>query len=498
MLAFELIEPDAQTVSLKSFFKVRYLVQQAWHSPTITTWGSFTTRSLSLALVLPLILSRFSTEEIVLWYLFNSIISLQLLADLGFTPTFSRVIAYAMAGASELEDYRDAGAGRNAGAPNWGLMDRIWSTSCGVYSRLVAVVILFLATLGTAALLRPIAVVSRPDLAWAAWGIILIASSITMWGNTYSAYLQGINQIALLRRWDIFTSLGSIFTSFGILMLGGHLFSLVLVMEIWLIINVLRNRWLCGVVENRRFRNFTAKGIDKQVISVVWPSAWRSGVGVMMSYGLTQLSGIIYAQFSSAPGVAAYLISLRVLEMISSFSQAPFYSKLPLLARLRSAGKLYDQVRLAKRGMNLAHWSYVLCFIALGVMAQPLLKLIGSHADFANPLLWILMGFGGFVERYGAMHLQLYSTTNHIVWHIANGITGAIYIAVSILLFGVIGVYAFPLALILGQLGFYSWYSAKHSYGAFDLRFWAFERLTMLAPLLTLCLYAVGSLACHG
>ena len=78
-------------------------------------------------LVLPLILSRFSTEEIVLWYLFNSIIILQLLADLGFSPTFSRVIAYSVAGASKLEDYRDGSAGQNGGAPNWGLIDRIWS-----------------------------------------------------------------------------------------------------------------------------------------------------------------------------------------------------------------------------------------------------------------------------------------------------------------------------------------------------------------------------------
>jgi len=104
------------------------------------------------------------------------------------------------------------------------------------------------------------------------------------------------------------------------------------------------------------------------------------------------------------------------------------------------------------------------------------------------------MGLAFFVERYGAMHLQLYSTTNHIIWHIANGIAGSIYILISLLLFKLVDVYAFPLGLISGYLGFYSWYSAIYSYRAFKLNFINFERHTVLAPLCIMICYLIGVL----
>ncbi|NJO31642.1 MAG: hypothetical protein HC874_31865 [Richelia sp. SL_2_1] len=179
--------------------------------------------------------------------------------------------------------------------------------------------------------------------------------------------------------------------------------------------------------------------------------------------------------------------------MVSQFSQAPFYSKLPVLAKLRSEGNLEQQVNVAKRGMVLAYWSYVVGFIGLGIFATPLLKLIGSNAEFVSPVLWGLMGLSIFAERYGAMHIQLYSTTNHIIWHVANGVSGVIYLAVSLALFNQIGVYAFPVGTLAGYLGFYCWYSAMHSYRAFGLKFWEFERMTMIMPLVVILIYSVGT-----
>jgi hypothetical protein len=175
--------------------------------------------------------------------------------------------------------------------------------------------------------------------------------------------------------------------------------------------------------------------------------------------------------------------------MVSQLSQAPFYSKLPLLARLRSEGNLEKQIQVAKRGMTLAYWTYAIGFIMLGLFATPLLKLIGSNAEFVTPLLWGIMGLSMFAERYGAMHIHLYSTTNHIIWHIATGVSGIIYLVVSLSLFSRIDVYAFPLGTLIGYLAFFSWYSAMHSYKFFGLNFWKFEKFTMIPPLLCILIF---------
>ena len=94
-------------------------------------------------------------------------------------------------------------------------------------------------------------------------------------------------------------------------------------------------------------------------------------------------------------------------------------------------------IKIAKRGMILAHWVYVIGFIAVGVVGEELLVFIGSNADFPSHLLWILLGVGYFSERYGAMHLQLYSITNHIIWHKINGITGFFIVFCTFFLFNI-------------------------------------------------------------
>jgi O-antigen/teichoic acid export membrane protein len=465
------------------------------------TWGSFATRSLSLIVVLPLVLNRLSTPEIALWYLFSTVIGLQMLADVGFSPTFSRVIAYGMGGLStfEIKDLRDFKKSPSLVEAtlveaNWETIEKICSTMRAIYLRLTVISIFLFSTLGTWAILRPITKMSDARFGWIAWGVILLASTFTLLGKSYSSYLQGINQIALLRRWETFTSLGAIATSFIVLLAGGGLLGLVVANQGWSILNLLRNYWLCSKVESGRFQKFIGRKIDPIVFDSVWPSAWRSGLGIFMSYGLVQLSGVIYAQFGTASGVASYLLALRLMQTVSQLCQAPFYSKLPILAKLRSEGNIKQQIQVAKRGMTLAYWTYVAGFIGLGLFATPLLKLIGSNAEFVPPLLWGIMGLSMFAERYGAMHIQLYSTTNHIIWHIANGVSGIIYFVVSLALFQKIGVYAFPLGTLVGYLSFYSWYSAIHSYRAFGLNFWLFERSTAFYPFITMIVYFCTSI----
>jgi len=67
------------------------------------------------------------------------------------------------------------------------------------------------------------------------------------------------------------------------------------------------------------------------------------------------------------------------------------------------------------------------------------------------------------------MHLQLYSTTNHIVWHISNGITGALFMACANSASG-LEWYAFGTAYIAAYLLFYVPYNVRLSYQACGLR----------------------------
>ena len=135
--------------------------------------------------------------------------------------------------------------------------------------------------------------------------------------------------------------------------------------------------------------------------------------------------------------------------------------------------------------MLLSYLTYAVIFGTSCLAGTRLFSLIGSHIVFPDSYLWCLLGIGFFIERYGAMHMQIYSLTNKILWHIANGISGIIFIIAAA---GILSVYpdmlAFPMALIASYLGFFAWYSAKHSYTILADRFIPFELKTSVLPLI--------------
>jgi len=283
--------------------------------------------------------------------------------DIGFSPTFSRVIAYAMGGA-KVDDLKSPKA-QNNGQPSWETIGLVCSEMRFIYSRLGIVWPMLLLIFGTWALVKPIFLVQSPISAWFSWGVILLVSTISLKGNIYSAYLQGVNQIALLRRWEAITSLGAIVTSFLVLILGGGILGLVIAHQGWQLLNIVRNWWLSGVVESGHFKKFVRGKKNKEVFAAVWPSAWRSGMGHFMTYGFVQASGVLYAQVGSPAGVASYLLALRLIQTVNQFSQAPFYSKLPVFARFFSENKKSELVALAKRAMRLSYWTYMLIFLTI-------------------------------------------------------------------------------------------------------------------------------------
>lgn len=465
----------------------RQFAKRVWHSPTAMSWASVGARSMRIMVVLPLLLHRFTAAEVAVWFLLGSIASFQTLADLGFAPTFARVIAYAMGGATDLRDFR-APQARGSGVPDWPTVQRIWGTMRLVYVRLTLLSVAVTLPLGSVALIRPMRSLASPAQGWIAWGVVAAASVVVFRGNVYSAYLQGMNQIALLRRWDAFSYLGALVTSATVLLAGGRLLALVTAVQVWAVVNVVRNRQLCRWIDRGRFRSFDHAPSDQEVLAAVWPSAWRSGVGVGMGRGVTYASGPILAQAADAKTVAAYLLALRLIQLVSDLSKAPFYSKLPVLARLRSEGRVGEQLQLAKRGMRLGYWTFALGFWAVGVTAWWGLRLIHSHAQFVGPWLWAVLGLAYFIERYGAMHIQLYSTTNHIIWHVANGVAGTIFLVVALATLHSLGIWAFPVAFLAENAGFYAWYSASHVYRTFAIGL-KFERSTLLPAFVAVLLY---------
>jgi hypothetical protein len=185
------------------------------------------------------------------------------------------------------------------------------------------------------------------------------------------------------------------------------------------------------------------------------------------------------------------LITLKLVTTISQFSQAPFYSKLPVFSGLRVRGKI-DELTMKTRGSifnSLVVFVFGISFLFF--FGDYLLKFIGSNTKLESPSFIILMGFIWFFERHHAMHAQIYVTTNKIPFYKTAIITGIINICLMYLLVPKIGVWGFPVSLAIANLAINNWWNVKISLESINQKFFPFFKKSVMLPLIALILLAI-------
>lgn len=457
---------------------------KVYNSPTFNTWSSLATRSLNIVVLIPFILKEFSPAEVTLWYLFGTIASFNFLFELGFGPSFVRAISYGMGGASSMKDRK------GNGVPNEGFLKHVWQNTKVVYLLLSLLFFIILIFGGYFVVNKPISFLSNKESGWITWTVTILGTAFSFWGNMFTVFLQGANKIAVFRRYETIFSLCSI-TSCAIgINLGLDFVGLVILIHFWNVLSVIRNYLLCTKEEiYKKIKSKFTFNIDREIIKDLWHTSWRSAIGMIMSFGIINSSALYFAQLDDVKEVSSYLFCFRILQIIISFSMAPFYTKIPELARLYITNDNKNLIKNAKKGMMLSHYSFVFATIFVGVLAPYALKYIDSSIQFIDSKLWALLILAYFIERYGAMHMQLYSITNNIVWHIANSITGIILLIFLLITLPSLVFYAFPISMIASYLGFYTWYAAKKSLKLLNLNFFQFERNIFFVPAIIILVY---------
>lgn len=473
------------------------LFHKLWFSPTVMTWMSFLLRMGGLAVLLPLILTQLNAREVLIWQLLATITMLVNWTDFGFSPTFARVIAYSLGGGSlgDLQNSMpDKGRRLLKSSQEPIELTALIATQRTIYMGMIACASTIALVAGTATLLHPIGQLTNPSAGWIAWGFTLVASQFTLLNGSQVSILTGFNKIATARKTEAaFGTLQLLSTSL-VIIAGGKLIEIVACYSFWQLPLFLVNRFNVSRLSIPKDEGSISK-FDMDIFRVIWPAAWRSGVGILMSAGIIQSSGLIYAQIATAPQAASYLLALRAFTALSQIAQAPFYTKLPILARLRAEGHHDELVKVVKKGMTMTLWLFSLGALTVTIFVPHILEIIKSSIQLPDALMCVLMSVAFYVERYGAMHMQVYSLTNHIIWHKINGITGGLSLVYFLAMFKVIGIYAMPMAMLFGYLTYYTHRTSMLSIRTLDVKRWPYELSTSVGPTGVLLVGLVAYLA---
>lgn len=442
-------------------------------------------------ILLPLALTHFDIGRVLVWQLQASIIMMLIWIDFGISPTFSRFIAMARGGAS-IGRLRHVAPDSSYGSQVSEQDDRkvdlpeLVGTLVLVNAGMAVIGTLLAGGIGTASIAGPIAGLDSPTEGWVAWTLTAASLPLLLLNGVNTAVLIGFDRITTLRRIEMVVGLGQILTTCVAIAVTSNI-----------AVVAASNTFgaVCMFTANRHFAQRALHDAGAHsgrpshaYLKPAWAAGWRSGVGMFFSTGLIQGSGMVMPLLAPAEISAAYLLILRLITLASQISQAPFYTRLPQMNKALAEGRRDATAKMAEAGMVRAFWALTLSLLALIFVAPLVLRLIGSSVQIPDPTLAILMSFAFFAERYGAMHMQLYTLSNHVIWHWVNGLTGMIMALACVALWPFLECFAMPVALLIAYAGFLCPYISTKALRFIQMQRWSFDRNTVLLPFVTLVL----------
>jgi len=478
--------------------KTNKVFNNLYHSPTVMTWFSFSAKSLSILVVLPLILTKFSINEISLWFLFGILFSFQIVADLGFGSTFTRLISYAMAGLKSLDDINlKEPVFQEPKVPNLPLMTALNKKMKVIFFFLAGLATIFLGCFSFLFLDTPIEKLETPQHGYYLLTLILGVLFLKIYSRRYASFICGVNEVALLRRWEGFITYLQILSSIVVLLLSENFNFLVINNQLWILVGIVNTYYLQKKVSKDKFQPALDKNVPvilkKEVFRkhVLSPS-YKSGVGNLISYGVNSLTFFVLVDFLTEDDLATFLLTSKIVNMISEFTRAPFYANLPFFAKNFPLISREELPSLVQNSINRSIFLATAGLITVSILGEILLEILGGKIDSFNHHLWFLFSLNLLCERTGAMHFQMHSISNNVTWHKANLVYASLFGLITVSTIDLLGLFAIPVAMLISNLLYYTPCALQTTHKFYSYKFYDFNRGVFIClSLLTVCNFII-------
>lgn len=419
-------------------------------------WG-YLAQALNLGagvLLLPVVVRFLPPAQVGLWFVFLTLGALAQLLEFGFQPTLARNMAYAYAGASNLQAQGVPQAPDAGSSPNLALAAQLQDAAQFIY-RWVAIAAAGVLALGGGSYLMtlvPPAQAQEVLWAWALYG------AGQVW-NFYYGYLNGLMQgrgdVAAANKVVIVARLAMLLSSVAALVAGAGLVGLGVASFLSCLVGRL--------VALRLYRRGApapqpvSSRERREILRVLWPNASRLGL-VQLGAFLIQRANVLIA--SSVMGVAAaasFGLTATLLTMLSGVSSVVLQLRIPRLAAAQAARDmpslrgLFGEVVLLALGVFGLGLGVLLCF------GDNMLKLVHSQTPLLPPTLVALLGLVTLLELNHSIAAGYLTTRNRVPFLAASLISGAGIATLSLLWVGPWGALGLIAAQGLVQGAYNNW-----------------------------------------
>jgi len=466
------------------------IFEKLFKSTIFNAWFSNAIIIFSMLIAMPIVLMKLSIEEVNVWFLFATIVSLTQGIVTGFSSTFTRFIAYSSSGVS-IDEFRHLKEKKtiNFAEINTTQLNKILNIMKPIYFGLSILFFIILYLVGHFFLTTPISMMSNYNDGWIAWYIVLISSTFILYFNFYQVFLDGINKVILVQRIIAIVNFIGFFIVVFILTFYPTLIYITLVYQLvsfltFFIVMIYSKKYM------KRYKvDIKVLSFDKELFMLVFESAWKSGVTTIVANIVKHISSLIVAQMFSPSQSASFQFIKRIFDVIERFTVVTFNSKIPVFAQYRSRGDIHSFKRLLFKVQALSYSAFTIGFLIFLFFGNIVAELLNAKIVL-DPILIILFGFSVLLTRWAGMKLAISNQANYIIEHVAIFIISTSFFTFVYLFIDYFGLHVFPLAQIVAIL-LLAPFIIKKVYNTFEASFINHEKTLLIPTLIVMIVLSI-------
>ena len=410
-------------------------------------------------ILLPFILHKMSAETVGIWNIFQTITYLVLLLDFGFRPSFARNLSYIFSGVHSLQTIGVSEAVERGDVDYSLLKGTIRAMK--VFYRWVALgVLVLLLTVGTAYFWFILQKYSgdRQD-AMIAWVILVVVNCYNIYTLYYDSLLTGKGYVKRNQQITIIGQATYLTIAIVLIYAGFGLTAIVSAQFLSYIIKRSISRRVFFTKPMREALAGAGEQDYKKILRIITPNSLRMGLTNLGGFVVNKSALFIGTAFLPLAEIAAFGITMQVLDVLARCGSVMYQSYIPRLAQCRAERDIPALRHYYQLSVVALVSIYVvggLCFVFLGEWA---IGIIRSDTHFLPTAMLCTMLVISLLEQNHTLAANFIMADNKIPFMWPSLISGAATIVLLVLMldtFGM-GLWGMILAPGIAQLAYQNW-----------------------------------------
>ena len=439
----------------------------------IWSYLGYILRFFSGFLLLPLMLRMLSSDELGVWYVFLAIGSMTQMLDMGFSPTITRNVSYAYAGAEKLEKEGIGNVGERGKQINYILLSKIKKVSQYVYFYISLAALFLLLTFGTSYIYWITKGLDNVEYYIVAWCIYAAGLFLNFFYSYWIFLLNGVGLIRNGQQAAIVSNVFYIVTAVVGLCAGGS----IMAVAIASLFNGIIVRLMCKYFLNKALHIpeiEMSKDETKEFIKIIWFNAKKMGITSIGAYLIVQANTLLTSAFFDLKIVASYGLTLQSINFALALARVPFTTYLPMLNELRITNDTQKFINVMSKTFVLGAVIYWCCALGLIGFADNILILLKSKTMLLQSSMVAFMVLYLFLEYNHSNFASIITTRNEVPFVQASIYSGIAVVGLSWFNVQVLnlGLWGLLIGQFIAQAVYNNWYWPLVVLREFNISLW--------------------------